>query len=177
LLRWTVIEPATNTAAIVNWRSTRFPTGSTYGTVLFKPNLISHKGDAVRKFVSAIVFSIVMLIITGAGTGPVQAQQGVVTFKFTNNAPFIIYARMFSQSRSGFVWPATGHFVLNDGVERSARLSCLVGERICFGAAYSTDGTGKYWGAGYKGVEACTGCCLRCGTTDADVSATWNLIE
>jgi|SRR5262245_25371490 len=130
---------------------------------------------ALRKFMAVIVFGLLLALC--AGTGPAQAQPGVVTFKFTNNAPFIVYARMFSQSRN-FVWPPTGrHFVLNDGKTRDARLSCLVGERICYGAAYQTDGKGRYWGAGYNGTEACSDCCIRCGTFQQNLSASWTFVE
>lgn len=130
----------------------------------------------MRKLATLMFFGFFVIFGVGASTGTAQAQPGVYTFNFTNKAPFIIYVRMFSQSRNA-VWPTGGHFILRDGAKHSARLNCLVGERICYGAAYSTDGKGRYWGAGYNGNEACTGCCVRCGTTQQNLSNSWNLLE
>src|SRR5262245_63921635 len=108
------------------------------------------------------------MVVFSADGGPAQAQ-GVVTFRFTNNAAYTIYVKMFAQSRS-WVWPsASSHYILDDNSEKSARLSCIVGEKICFGGSYRTDDTPLYWGVGYRGNQACTGCCLICGTSGQDV--------
>jgi hypothetical protein len=128
----------------------------------------------LRKLTATIVFG--LLLIFSAGTGPAQAQPGVFTFKFTNKAPFTVFVRMFSESRNVH-WPAQGHFILNDGVKRDARISCLVGERVCYGASYQTDGGGRYWGVGYNGNQTCADCCVRCGTMQENLSASWNLVE
>src|SRR5262249_8526804 len=97
------------------------------------------KGRALRKLAAAILIG--LLFAVGAGTGSGLAQ-GVVTFKVTNKSPYIIMMKMFSQTRSGWVWPSqTTHFTLNDSTERAARLACEVGEKVCFGASYSPDDT------------------------------------
>ena len=129
----------------------------------------------MRKLAAAIIAG--LLFAAGTGTGSAQTP-GVVTFKVTNGAPYIVMMKMFSQTRKGWVWPnPTTHFVLNDSTERAARLACEVGENICFGASYNPDDTPRYWGVGVKGDKSCTGCCLICGTLDQDVSASWSLLE
>lgn len=129
----------------------------------------------MRRFATAILC--VFALAVGFGTRQAPAQNGVVTFKFTNEAKYTIYMKMYSQNRN-HVWPSDStHYVLDDSDERTARLACRVGEKICYGGAYRTDGTGSYWGTGYKGNKACRGCCLTCGTEDDDVSYSWTLTD
>jgi len=118
-------------------------------------------------------------LIFGVGTTPGTAQpQGVYTFKFRNTTSSPIFARMFSRTRN-FVWPATGHyFLLRPGVGyQSVKVSCMPGEKICYGAALTADGKGRYWGAGYNGDKTCTDCCVRCGTLQENPTHTWNLAD
>ena len=133
-------------------------------------------GEAVlRRFATAILC--VFVLVIGLGTRQALAQDGLVTFKFTNDAKYTIYMKMFSQSRN-HVWPSgSTHYVLDDSEERTARLACRVGEKICYGGGYRTDGTGSYWGTGYQGNKACRGCCLTCGAEDEDVSYSWTLTD
>jgi len=129
----------------------------------------------LRRFATTTLW--LLLLIVGAGTERAQAQDGLVTFKFTNNAPYTVYMKMYSQDR-GHVWPsATTHYILDDNDEHAARLACHVGEEVCYGGAYYTDGKGTYWGVGYNGNFACKECCLTCGTEDEDVWHSWNLTE
>lgn len=117
-------------------------------------------------------------LIFGVGATPGTAQTGVFTFNFTNRTHSLIYARMFSRSRN-FHWPAAGNVFLvrPDGVRQSARLNCVPGEQICFGAALTRDGTGKYWGAGYNGDKACTNCCVHCGLVQQNLNHSWILTD
>ena len=125
---------------------------------------------------AATLFSVLVFSI-GLSSSPVFAQNGVVTFKFVNEARYIIYLKFFAQNRS-WVWPSDNmHYLADDSTERAARLACNVGEKICFGGAYRPDGTGTYWGLGYRGNQSCTNCCLICGTMNDDVSHTWRLTE
>src|SRR5262245_47369928 len=115
------------------------------------------RGAALRKLATTIVLA--LLVVIGTGSAPVRAQRGVVTFQFTHNPAYTIYVKMSAQTRS-WVWPsANTSYILNDRTERAARLSCLVGEKICFGGSYRNDDTPIYWGVGIRGTKACTGCC------------------
>ena len=129
----------------------------------------------MRKLATAVLWVFVLVLFLDAKDA--QAQNGVVTFKFTNNANYTIYMKMYSQNRN-HVWPdVSTHFILDDNQERIARLACQVGENICYGGGYSTDGTGTYWGTGYQGNKGCRGCCLTCGTAGQDVWHSWSLTD
>jgi hypothetical protein len=129
----------------------------------------------LRKLATAVVLA--LLVVLGSGGAPVRAQDGVVSFRFTNNAAYTVYVKMFAQSRS-WVWPSgSTSYILDDRTERTARLSCRVGEKICFGASYRGDDTPIFWGVGLRGTRPCTDCCLRCGTFAADVWHAWDLVE
>jgi hypothetical protein len=129
----------------------------------------------LTKLVAAILS--VFVLVVGLDTRHAQAQDGVITFKFTNNARYTVYMKMYSSSRN-LVWPGANiHYILDDSSQRAARLSCQVGEKICYGGGYQTDGTGSYWGVGYLGKESCQGCCLVCGTLREDGSHSWNLTD
>jgi hypothetical protein len=133
--------------------------------------IITKKGVTLRKFAVAILFA--FLLITGTGTAPAQA--GVVTFTFRNLTAHTVFMKMYSASR---VWPgANRHFILDDDAWHSARLACVVGEKICFGGSWRTDDTPKYWGIGYTGSHGCTDCCLICGTDGQNLGHAWNLTE
>ncbi len=123
----------------------------------------------MHKILTKIVFG--FLLIAGAGTGP--AQSGEATFVLTNNAPYTIMIKFFSQNR-GWEWPtATTHWTLTDNGEHAFRLGCQDGEKICYGGAYTADDR-TYWGVGFNGNKSCKGCCLVCGD---NVSHAWSLDE
>jgi hypothetical protein len=118
------------------------------------------QGDALRRFVIAILLGLFVVVGVGAATEPVQAQTAV--FNFKNSSRWIIYVRMYSQSRDA-VWPADAFFVLNDRETRASTLACVGNETICYGAGYQEDGSGEYYGVGVNGNYSCSACCIRCG--------------
>src|SRR5262249_30645085 len=102
---------------------------------------------ALRRFATAIIFGLFLVGGIGTDITPAEAQNGVVTFRFTNLARHTIFIRMFSVDRRGIVWPPPGqHFIFNDRLPRDARLACVVGEQICFGGGYNTRDTSSTWG-------------------------------
>jgi hypothetical protein len=117
----------------------------------------------LRKIAAVVLFLFALGL--GFDTGNAQAS-GLVTFNITNNARYTIFLKFFSQNRS-WVWPtATSNYVLNDNKEHSIRLTCNIGEKICYGAGYSHDGTGSSWGVGFLGKLGCSGCCLTCAANN-----------
>jgi hypothetical protein len=134
-----------------------------------------HGGDALRKFVTAFLFG--LFVIVAAGAKPAQAQNGVATFTFTNNASNSILIKMHSQSRS-WTWPSpTSHYTLDDTAPHSIRIACNVGEKVCYGGSYTENDTPKSWGVGFRGNKACTGCCLTCGAPGQNVNHHWRLTD
>ena len=119
----------------------------------------------------------ILIAAAAVDTRSVAAQNGVVTFKFTNSASYIIYMRMFSQDRS-WTWPGgTRAYVLNDRDQHSFPLQCFVGEKICYGGSYRGGDSQAYWGLGIGGTRGCRTCCLRCGTAAEDAWSSWNLTD
>ena len=124
---------------------------------------------ALRKFVPAIFFGLVLIL----GAGMNSAQAGDVTFKLTNKARYSIIIKFFSQDRD-WVWPGpTKHWTLDDNGEHDFRLSCVDGEKVCYGGAYDENDK-TYWGLGFKGNKGCKGCCLTCGS---GVWNSWDLLD
>jgi hypothetical protein len=105
-----------------------------------------------------LLTALLLGLFFAAGTGVQNSAAQTANFCFTNNSSFIIYMRAFSPSR-GVVWPANGHWVLDDRVERCALLACVPGEQVCYGG---TNNSGSYWGIGYDGSQSCESCCGTC---------------
>jgi hypothetical protein len=125
----------------------------------------------LRKIAAVVLF--LSALGVGLDTGSAQAQNGLATFNFTNNARYTIFLKFYSQNRP-HVWPGpSDHYNLNDSQEHSFALACDIGEQICYGGGYSQDGTGAYWGVGFLGNQGCTGCCLTCGANNPTHG--WNL--
>src|SRR6476660_517716 len=136
---------------------------------------ILHRECALRKLVTAIL--VALAVVAGTGTKSAQAQDGVVTFTFTNDAQFTAFVKMFSQDRA-WIWPsATTHYILDDNQPKAARLACNIGEKICFGGSYRENDTPRWRGVGYRGNKPCTACCLTCGAPGDNVEHHWRLIE
>jgi hypothetical protein len=122
------------------------------------------------------ITALLVAIVVGAAMAPApaRAQDGVITFTFTNNTSYRVYVKMFSQARP-WTWPSpTESWALNDNAPHSMRLSCIVGEKICYGGFW-TDG--HYWGVGRDGKQSCDDCCLTCGTFEENRGANWNLVD
>ncbi len=114
----------------------------------------------MRKIAAVLLFLFALGV--GLDTGSAQAQNGLATFNMTNNAKYTIFLKFFSQNRA-YVWPGpSDHYTLSDNGEHSFKLACNSGEQICYGASYSQDGSGTYWGVGFNGNQGCSGCCLVC---------------
>lgn len=78
---------------------------------------IMKREAALPKVLTAIFFG--LLLIVGVGTE--SAQSGEVTFKLTNNAPYNVMVKFFSQNRNHY-WPgATRHYNLDDSAQHAFR--------------------------------------------------------
>ena len=123
----------------------------------------------MRKLAALVLF--VFALCLDSGSGSAWAQSGSATFRLMNNARYQIFLKFYSPTH---VWPgASNHFTLADNGEHSFPLACDVGEKICYGAGYSQDGSGAYWGVGFLGDQGCSQCCLICGPNNP--SASWSL--
>jgi hypothetical protein len=92
---------------------------------------------------------------------PVQAQKSEMTFRFESEYDSRIELVLYSSDRRGHQWPVPGRvYVLNPGDESDFRISCLGGEKICYGAWVASDPR-TYWGVG-RNNKRCAKCCYTC---------------
>jgi hypothetical protein len=112
----------------------------------------------MMKTVLAMVLAALCLVVGGQGA---QAQSDM-TWKFQSDYKYKVEMKFFSSDRKGFVWPAQGKiFPLNDSGAHSFKISCLGGEKICYGA-WVAGNKNRYWGVGADGREGCEHCCFKC---------------
>ncbi|MCU0731891.1 MAG: hypothetical protein MUE84_09935 [Hyphomonas sp.] len=114
------------------------------------------------------IAAIISLVLSlGFITAPAQADS--LTFKMRSYHKFSVDVKFFSQNRNN-VWPGVNsHWTIKDYEVKNYRLSCVRGERICFGAATSGSGRLK-WGVSLTGKAGCKGCCYTCnGDTSTNI--------
>jgi hypothetical protein len=74
---------------------------------------------------------------------------------------YAVDVKMFSKSRKN-VWPSsTTVWTLKDYKVHSLKISCVAGEKICYGA-FVRGNNKRYWGVGAAGTAACKNCCYTC---------------
>lgn len=88
-----------------------------------------------------------------------------ITWHFQNRTSSDTNVAFYSQDRD-YAWPGYNQgYLLNDHNPRTFALSCIHGEHICYGAWYSPDPLGTYWGSGFNNQQGCANCCYTCGST------------
>ena len=104
----------------------------------------------------ALAFAVVMLC--GLVT-PVLAD--TMNWQFRSFAEYTVDVKLYSQSRR-IVWPsATTVWSLRDYKVHKIPISCVAGERICFGA-WVQGNSRRAWGKGSDGNLSCQNCCYIC---------------
>ncbi len=96
-----------------------------------------------------------------------------LTFKIRSYHKNSVELAFYSQNRN-HEWPGNNKvYVIKDYEVHDYKLSCVKGEKICFGAW--VQGAAKtYWGGGRGGKQACSSCCFTC---NGGVTAVQNLNE
>jgi hypothetical protein len=84
-----------------------------------------------------------------------------LTWKFKSEHPNTVSVELYSDNRNR-VWPGSGEvYSLNDYSTRTINISCIRGEKICYGA-WVRNTQSSSWGAGYGGKSSCKRCCYEC---------------
>ena len=95
-----------------------------------------------------------------------------LTFKVRSYHKNAVELAFYSQNRN-HEWPGNGKvYVIRDYEVHDYKLSCVKGEKICFGGW--VQGGKTYWGDGRGGKAACSSCCFTC---NGGVTAIQNLNE
>ena len=94
-------------------------------------------------------------------SGSAQAQSEM-TWRFQSDYKYKAQVKLFSSDRKGHVWPnSTQVWPLNDSEVHGMKITCLGGEKICYGG-WVTGNAKLYWGVGADGKQGCQNCCCTC---------------
>jgi hypothetical protein len=105
---------------------------------------------------------------------PSAANADTMTFKLRSFSKYAVDVAFHSQNRRN-VWPRPGKaYVLRDYKVTDYRLTCISGERICYGGTVRGDAA-HYWGVGANGKQICKSCCYTCN--GGNVTTVINLNE
>jgi hypothetical protein len=98
------------------------------------------------------------------GSASTGASRVYSTFTFynRNSSGWSARLKFFSKSRN-WVWPGvySSWSMPADRVQRYVRLSCIRGEKVCYGA-WASSNPNYYWGVGPQGNRGCVSCCYTC---------------
>lgn len=84
-----------------------------------------------------------------------------MTWRFRAFDKYQVDVKMWSKNRNN-VWPSsTTVWTLKDFNVHSLRITCVSGEKICYGA-FVRGNSKKYWGVGANGKLGCANCCFTC---------------
>ncbi|MCU0830987.1 MAG: hypothetical protein MUC58_05645 [Rhizobiaceae bacterium] len=94
--------------------------------------------------------------------GDPRSHRSTFTFFNRNSSGYDARLRIFSKSRN-WVWPGphSAWVMRPDRVQRVVRISCIRGERVCYGA-WRASNPHHYWGVGAWGSQPCWNCCYTC---------------
>ena len=100
---------------------------------------------------------------------PASASAADFTFVIQNNHYYAVEVQIYTPIRRA-AWPAWNRVWINSSsVPERYAISCVPGEKVCFGAQ-----AGRiYWGVGLRGRYGCVACCYTC--VDGGESPTINL--
>lgn len=118
--------------------------------------------------IRTVLAALLAVLVVVAGTGGAQAQSEM-TWKFQNDYKYKAQVKFFSSDRKGHVWPGQDRaYNLNDGGTHAVKISCLGGEKICYGG-WVTGNSKLYWGVGADGKQGCENCCFKCQGNETPV--------
>ncbi len=107
------------------------------------------------------VWTALLAVLCACGAGQSAQAQSEMTWRFQNDFKYKAQLRLFSADRRGLVWPSSDRaYVLDDRLTHAIRISCLGGEKICYGA-WVPDSR-LHWGGGKDNTQHCEDCCFRC---------------
>lgn len=104
--------------------------------------------------------------LVAAVIAPSAASADTLTYKMRSFSQNAIEIAFYSQNRRT-EWPGGGKVYVNRTYDVvSYPLSCVKGEKICYGA-WLKGNSSRYWGVGQGNKQKCTDCCYTCNGTTA----------
>jgi hypothetical protein len=103
---------------------------------------------------------LVAFILIGLGFISAPAQADTINWQLKSFSRNAVNVKFYSMNRN-HQWPsASSHYPLKDYNLHKIAISCVNGEKVCYGAVVA--GGKTYWGRGADGKRACTSCCYTC---------------
>ena len=103
-----------------------------------------------------------LALVAASVIAPPSAATDHLTWMVKSNYRHGVQVSFYSQTRS-FEWPGAGRaFRLADRSTHTYDLTCITGEKICFGA-WAPGDSRIYWGVGADREHGCDQCCYVCG--------------
>jgi hypothetical protein len=91
-----------------------------------------------------------------------------ITWNIRSNHYYSVSLVFYSSSRRGHEWPGGNQeYRLRDSSVHTFKISCLRGEKVCYGAWPTGNPRAGYWGAGFGGYQGCANCCRTCDGTES----------
>jgi hypothetical protein len=120
----------------------------------------------VRAFGLAAIAGVLIVGALFASAAPASADSDM-TWHFRNTTNKLVAVQLYSQSRA-HLWPESNTTLLipTDGVIYKYTISCVTGEKICYGGWIAGAPNSYYWGVGYNGRDHCPSCCGTCGDAE-----------
>jgi hypothetical protein len=89
------------------------------------------------------------------------AAADTITWRMKSFHPNAVHVKFYSMNRN-HEWPTrTTAYAIRDYKQNNMKISCVNGERICYGA-YVVGNVNSYWGVGNNPKRSCTSCCYVC---------------
>lgn len=108
------------------------------------------------------------LIVAQAVTAVAPAHGETMVWKFRSHHANIVDVQLYASARN-IVWPGSGRvWSLADYNVRSMTISCVAGEKVCYGA-WVRGTESSYWGGGRNNRQRCTSCCYICENKETPI--------
>ncbi len=113
---------------------------------------------AMMRMVAAVLaLTFGMMALPGAG------QADTINWNIQSFSPNQVNVKFYSMNRN-HQWPsATSHYPLKTSNHTKMAISCIKGEKVCYGAVVAGGKTN--WGRGPQGKTGCPTCCYMCNGT------------
>jgi hypothetical protein len=91
-----------------------------------------------------------------------------ITWRFQSNSSENVEVAFYTGDAS-LKWPPGNQvFIINGRSSQTMRISCQVGQKICYGA-WASGNQNRYWGVGFGGRNGCANCCLSCDGSESQI--------
>ena len=108
------------------------------------------------------------LIMAQAVAAIAPAYGETMIWKFRSHHANIVDVQLYASARN-IVYPGNGRvWTLNDYDVKQMTISCVAGEKVCYGA-WVRGTESSYWGGGRNNRQRCESCCYVCENRETPI--------